>query len=80
MNRPPSNDPQGVIQGVYGQQFGRHWRARERAFPTDSDPACLVFEYFSTATGWAAVFAFRPDGKIVRASDSNIATFAPEPP
>lgn len=76
MNRPPLTDDAGARAGRYGQPIGSRWRLRERPFPTAASPTCAVFEFKDPAKGWVGLYAFRPDGVIVR-SDGQHATWSP---
>lgn len=51
-----------VVEGSGEVRFGDRWRARERPFPTDAGPVCVVVEFHDSAAGWLPKFVFNPDG------------------
>lgn len=51
-----------VVEGGGTVRIGDRWRLRERAFPTDGSPICVVFEFYDSASGWTAKKYLSPDG------------------
>jgi hypothetical protein len=53
-----------VIDGGGEVRIGDRWRLRERPFPGNVDPVCVVFEFYDSAKAWTPKLVLKPDGTI----------------